>query len=93
MTITTSMDLNEIFSVNEEGEYTILHFKKTVDKLMIYDPGLYHTAICKSALCKIDKEDGKLYYRGKSVEELLELDFLDVAYLLIFGENNKKDGF
>lgn len=92
MATATNIDLNEIFSVEKEGEYTVLHFKNAVNKLMIYDPGLYHTAHCKSALCKIDKEDGKLYYRGISVEKLLNEDFLDIAYFIIFGENEQRKG-
>ena len=88
------IDLNEIFSVDTDGEYTVLHFRKAVSKLMVYDPGLYHTAICKSRLSKIDKRDGKLYYRGTNVEEKLGQDFLDVAYEIIFGEtDDKKERF
>jgi citrate synthase len=83
------VNLDDIFSVSFEGEYTVLHLKNAVNKMMIYDPGLYHTAICKSALCTIDKNDGKLYYRGKSVESLLDLDFLDAAYFIIFGEREE----
>jgi citrate synthase len=52
-----------------------------------YDPGLKTTAICKSAISDIDGERGRLRYRGYSVEELLERSsFLEVAYLLIYGE-------
>lgn len=89
-TSTQTIDLNEIFSVDIDGEYTVLHFKKAVNKLMIYDPGLYHTAVCKSELCKIDKGNGKLYYRGVSAEEKIGEDFLDVAYGIIFGETDDK---
>lgn len=87
------IDLNKMFSIDSEEGYTILHYKGTMNKLMIYDPGLYHTAICKSRLCKIDKRDGKLYYRGISVEEKLEGDFLDVAHEIIFGNDKNKDRF
>lgn len=90
MTAIKDVNLDDLFSVGAEGEYTVLHLKEAVNKLMIYDPGLYHTAICKSALCKIDKSDGKLYYRGKSVETLLGSDFLDVAYFIIFGEEDER---
>lgn len=94
MTLTIDCDLKDIFSVDTEGEYSVLHFKNPVNKLMIYDPGLYHTAICKSALCKIDKQDGRLYYRGIAVEKLLDTDYLDTAYFIIFGENeDRKNDF
>lgn len=94
MTTDNLISVNDLFSAEMDGEYTILHFKKQADKLIIYDPGLYHTATCKSQLCEIDKADGKLYYRGVNVQEKIEEDFLDVAYEIIFGEvDEKKEGF
>jgi citrate synthase len=83
------LDLNEIFSTRQDGKYVVLEFKKPNNNLVIYDPGLYHTAICKSALCRIDKEDGKLYYRGISAEEKIDEDFLDVAFEIIFNTNEE----
>lgn len=80
----TQIDLNDVFSMRPDGKYTILEFKKPNNPLIIYDPGLYHTATCKSALCRVDKEDGKLYYRGVSAEEKVSEDFLDVAFDIIF---------
>lgn len=54
---------------------------------MIYDPGLKDTAICKSSISFIDGEKGVLEYRGYPIEQLVEkCNFLEVAYLLIFGE-------
>lgn len=90
MNIINNIDLSEYFTIETDGEYTILHFKKTANKLIIYDPGLYHTAVCKSEVCRIDPLDGKLYYRGISVEDRVEEDFLDVAYHIIFGPDNEK---
>lgn len=85
------IDLNDIFYTDRDGEHTILYYKQPNNKLIVYDPGLYHTAICKSSLCKIDKKDGKLYYRGISVEERLDNDFLDIAYEIVFvGTKDKK---
>jgi formylmethanofuran dehydrogenase subunit E-like metal-binding protein len=80
--------LNEFFSVEMEGEYAVLNFKKSTSKLIIYDPGLYHTAVCKSSLSKIDKQTGKLYYRNNDVIEKLGFDYLDVAFEIIFGIDN-----
>jgi citrate synthase len=52
-----------------------------------YDPGLKDTAVCKSAISFIDGENGRLEYRGYPIEQLVEdCSFLEVAYLLIFGE-------
>jgi len=55
--------------------------------LLSYDPGYFNTACCKSQICKIDGEKGELTYRGYDIEELVEKStFLEVAYLLIYGE-------
>jgi len=51
------------------------------------DPGFKNTGSCESAITFLDGEKGILRYRGYSIEELAEkANFLEVAYLLIFGE-------
>lgn len=51
------------------------------------DPGYKNTGSCESAITFLDGEEGILRYRGYTIEELAEkADFLEVAYLLIFGE-------
>jgi citrate synthase len=51
------------------------------------DPGYKNTGSCKSSITFLDGEKGILRYRGYSIEELAsKADFLEVAYLLIFGE-------
>ncbi len=51
------------------------------------DPGFKNTGSCESAITFLDGEKGILRYRGYSIEELAEkADFLEVAFLLIFGE-------
>ncbi len=51
------------------------------------DPGYKNTGSCESAITFLDGEKGILRYRGYSIEELAEkANFLEVAYLLIFGE-------
>jgi len=51
------------------------------------DPGFKNTGSCKSAITFLNGEKGVLRYRGYSIEELAEkADFLEVAFLLIFGE-------
>src|SRR5690625_190169 len=52
-----------------------------------YDPGFMNTANARSAITYIDGENGILRYRGYPIEELAEhSSFLEVAYLLIYGE-------
>jgi citrate synthase len=55
--------------------------------LMTYDPALMNTASTKSAITFIDGNKGILEYRGYPVEQLAdECNFLEVAYLILFGE-------
>jgi len=55
--------------------------------LMSYDPASTNTASCRSAITYIDGAAGILEHRGYSIEQLCERStFLEVAYLLIFGE-------
>jgi citrate synthase len=55
--------------------------------LMAYDPAFTNTASCRSSVCYIDGEAGILEYRGYPIEELCEkASYLEVAYLLIYGE-------
>jgi len=56
------------------------------------DPGYKNTGACKSAITFLNGEKGVLRYRGYSIEDLAEkANFLEVAYLLIFGELPTKD--
>ena len=51
------------------------------------DPGYGNTGSCNSSITFIDGEKGILRYRGYSIEELAKnANFLEVAFLLIFGE-------
>ncbi|AIZ40252.1 MULTISPECIES: citrate synthase [Cellulophaga] len=60
--------------------------------MITIDPGYKNTGSCESAITFLDGEKGILRYRGYSIEELAEkADFLEVAYLLIFGELPNKE--
>lgn len=55
--------------------------------MITLDPGFKNTGSCESAITFLDGEKGMLRYRGYAIEELAEkADFLEVAYLLIFGD-------
>ena len=55
--------------------------------LFTYDPGFMSTAACESKITYIDGDKGVLLYRGYPVEELAaKSSFLEVSYLLIYGE-------
>ena len=52
-----------------------------------YDPGYTSTGSCESKITYIDGEEGVLLYRGYPIADLAEKsDFLEVCYLLLYGE-------
>jgi citrate synthase len=52
-----------------------------------YDPGFMSTASCESSITYIDGEAGILRHRGYNIVELAEKsDFMEVCYLLLYGE-------
>jgi len=58
------------------------------------DSGYKNTGSCSSSITFLDGEKGILRYRGYSIEELAEkADFLEVAFLLIFGELPTKEQY
>ncbi|GJE55115.1 MULTISPECIES: citrate synthase [Methylobacterium] len=55
--------------------------------IFTFDPGFTSTASCESAITYIDGDEGVLLYRGYPIEQLAEQgDFLETAYLMLFGE-------
>ena len=65
--------------------------------MFTYDPGFLSTASCSSAITFIDGDKGILLYRGYPIEQLAQhCDFLEVCYLLWYGElpnRKQKDEF
>jgi citrate synthase len=56
------------------------------------DIGFVNTASCTSAITYIDGDEGILRYRGYPIEQLAEKSsFLEVSYLLIYGELPTQD--
>ncbi len=52
-----------------------------------YDPGFTSTGSCESKITYIDGDQGILLHRGYPIDELAEnSDFLEVSYLLLYGE-------
>src|SRR5215470_13762076 len=55
--------------------------------MFTYDPGFLSTASCRSSITFIDGDEGVLLYRGYPIEQLaVHCDFLQVCYLLLYGE-------
>ena len=62
--------------------------------MMSYDPAYSNTAHCTSRVSYIDGDNGVLIYRGYPIEVLAEKsNFLEVAYLLLYGELPNKSQY
>ena len=60
--------------------------------LITMDPGYGNTGSTRSAITYLDGEQGILRYRGYRIEQLAEQSsFLEVAYLLIYGDLPTRD--
>ena len=65
----------------------INNLRSVTDSVITIDPGYKNTGSCESSITFLDGDKGILRYRGYSIEELAEkASFLEVAFLLIFGE-------
>ncbi|HEX3970799.1 MAG TPA: citrate synthase, partial [Stellaceae bacterium] len=62
-----------------------------------FDPGFTATGSCESKITYIDGDKGELLYRGYPIEQLADKsDFMEVCYLLLYGElpsRDQKDNF
>ena len=70
---------------------------RAATNIITLDPGFKNTGSCQSAITFLDGENGILRYRGYGIEDLANnASFLEVSYLLIFGElpnNNELNKF
>ena len=72
----------------------ISSLRSTTGGVITLDSGFKNTGSCESAITFLDGEKGILRYRGYSIEELADkADFLEVAFLLIFGELPTKEQY
>lgn len=74
--------------VGTENEVAIdIEKLRGVSGAITIDPGYKNTGSCKSEITFLDGEKGILRYRGYAIEDLADrANFLEVSYLLIFGE-------
>ena len=74
--------------VGSENEKAInIEKLRALTGFITLDSGFKNTGACKSAITFLDGERGILRYRGYNIEDLAaHAEFLEVAYLLIFGE-------
>ncbi len=81
-----NFDLDLIKGSESEFGIDISNLRSNAN-LITLDPGFKNTGSCKSSITFLDGEKGILRYRGYSIEDLAnKANFLEVAYLLIFGE-------
>ena len=75
-------------TVGSENEHALDISKlRSESGLITIDRGFKNTGSTKSAITFLNGEEGVLRYRGYSIEELAEKsNFLEVSYLLIYGE-------
>tara|TARA_B100001057_G_scaffold75790_1_gene70490 strand:- start:1821 stop:3122 length:1302 start_codon:yes stop_codon:yes gene_type:complete len=80
-------DFPIIHGTEQEQAINISSLRTSSAGLITIDPGFKNTGSCQSAITFLDGEKGILRYRGYSIEELAEkADFLEVAFLLVFGQ-------
>lgn len=74
--------------VGSEGEKAVdIRQLRATTGYITYDEGFGNTGSCQSELTYIDGEVGILRYRGYPIEQLADqCDFVEVAYLVIYGE-------
>ena len=76
-----------IITGSENEEAIDINQLRSETGLITYDPGYKNTGHCISEITYLDGENGVLRYRGYSVDELCQKkSFLEVAYLLIYGD-------
>ena len=76
-----------VIGTENEKAINIKALRGATGGITTIDPGYKNTGSCESGITFLDGEKGILRYRGYSIEELAEkADFLEVAFLLIFGD-------
>ena len=82
----TTIELPIIIGTENEPAIDIRKLRDTTG-LVTYDEGYKNTGSTSSKITFIDGDKGILHYRGYGIEELAEkAEFLEVAYLLIYGK-------
>jgi citrate synthase len=81
-----SLELPVIRGTEDEAAVDIARLRAETG-LITMDTGYVNTGSCTSAITFVDGDRGVLLYRGYPIEQLAEQSsFLEVAYLLIYGE-------
>ncbi|WP_299494978.1 citrate synthase [uncultured Shewanella sp.] len=78
---TAGFDVIDISKLGSKGHFT-------------FDPGFLATASCESTITYIDGNQGILLHRGYPIDQLaMDSDYLDLCYLLLYGELPTKEQY
>jgi citrate synthase len=81
-----------VFEGSENEKAIDISKLRDITGAITYDPGYKNSGVCKSEITFLDGEEGILRYRGYAIEDLADkADFLEVSYLVIFGELPTKE--
>ncbi len=90
----TTYELPIIEGTENEKGIDISKFRGATGGYITIDPGFKNTGSTKSAITFLDGEKGILRYRGYPIEQLADnASFLEVAYLVIYGDLPNEDEY
>ena len=83
-----------VVGTENEVAIDIKSLRALTNGIITIDPGFKNTGSCESKITFLDGEKGILRHRGYAIEELTKkASFLEVAFLIIFGELPTKEQF
>lgn len=83
-----------VVGTEKEVAIDIKSLRSMTNGMITIDPGFKNTGSCESKITFLDGEKGILRHRGYAIEDLAKkASFLEVAYLIIFGELPTKKQF
>jgi citrate synthase len=83
-----------VIGTENEVAIDIKSLRAVTNGIITIDPGFKNTGSCESKITFLDGEKGILRHRGYAIEELTEkAGFLEVAYMIIFGELPTREQF
>ena len=87
-------DFPIVLGSENETSIDVKNLRSLTGGVTTIDPGFKNTASCESKITYLDGEKGILRYRGYSIEDLSNnASFLEVAYLLIYGNLPTQDEY
>ncbi len=88
------VELPLVVGTENEVGIDIGKFRGQSGGVITLDPGFKNTGSTQSAITFLNGEEGILRYRGYPIEQLAEnAEFLEVAYLLIYGDLPSKEQY